>query len=122
MALFWGCNFLKQGPAFVFWIEADTLGDYYYYYYYFAHVLSILRLALRHIGYPCATRVPSTDRHNRHNSLLLLSSKSNDSFHPSTSSEKFLLKKKGGRGQDFNLKNNNKLIHSTNPSHNSEVV
>lgn len=96
MALFWGCNFLKQGPAFVFWIEADTLGDYYYYYYYFAHVLSILRLALRHMG-THVPRVPSTDRHNRHNSLLLLSSKSNDSFHPSTSSEKFLLKKGGAR-------------------------
>ena len=54
MALFWGCNFLEQGPAFVFWIEADTLGAYYYYYYYFAHVLSILRLALWHMG----THVP----------------------------------------------------------------
>lgn len=65
MALFLGCNFLEQGPAFVFCVEAGTLGDCYYcyYYYYCAHAFSILQADSTTHGLTCALHRQT--QHNR---------------------------------------------------------
>lgn len=100
MALFLESNFPEQGSAFVFRMEADTLGDrdYYYYYYYFAHGFQHPWDMLQAREHTRAFHRQTTGSYL----LLLLSNRSKDSLHPRTSSEK-LLPREGERAESLTL-------------------